>query len=258
MRYPVLLGVCLIVFLLPAYAQRGGRGGGSVAIRGGVSSFHASGSYHAPALTYPARAQVYQRPWGGQGYLGLGWGVGHGPGFYPFHHHYYYPYAYGVYPSVYVGYGYPYFDNGFYAGSYSSNQNSDYYAQQTAQLNAEIGSLNQQMQDLRDQNDSLRDYVERSDAAAAARTPAAPQVPQSLNQPMQTQPPAPPTVLVFRDGHTTEVHNYAVVGDTLWALTDRRSQKYPLADIDIDKTVQENEKRGVEFTAPQPNTPQPK
>jgi len=267
MRHLGSVALCLLVLLLPAYAQRGGRGGGAVASRGGGGfrgsapmAFHGGGSFQgAPRSSYPVRTQIPQRPWGGQGYLGLGYGngygygyYGHGHGYYPHYHYPYYPsYGYGVgyvYPYAYMGY--PYFDNGFYATYYSSDQNSDYYAQQTAQLNSEIGSLNQQMQDLRDQNDNLRDYIERSDAAAAARTQPAPAAPQSLQQPMQAETPAPPTVLVFKDGHTAEVHNYAVVGDTLWALTDRRSQKYPLADLDINKTVQENERRGVEFTAP--------
>ena len=250
MRHLVSVALSVLIFLLPASAQRGGgRGAGSVSARGGgsfrgsvaASGFH-GGSFQGSARTsYPVRTQVPTRNWGGygNGYYGSGW-----------HRRYpYYPY-YG-----YVGYGYAYpyayfgFDNGFYSSTYYSDQNSDYYAQQNAQLNAEIGSLNQQMQDLRDQNDNLLDYVERSGAAAAARAPA-PNVPQSLTQPMQAEPPAPATVLVFKDGHTAEVHNYAIVGSTLWSLTQNRSQKYPVADLDIDKTIQENEKRGVEFTAP--------
>jgi hypothetical protein len=248
MRHTVSVALSVLFFLLPAFAQRGGgRGAGSVSARGG-SSFRgsvASSGFHGGSFqarsSYPIRTQVPTRNWAGYGGYGYGYG---------WHRHYpYYPY-YG-----YVGYGYAYpyayfgFSNGFYSSTYYSDQNSDYYAQQNAQLNAEIGSLNQQMQDLRDQNDNLRDYVDRSGAAAAARAPV-PNVPSSLAQPMQAEPPVPPTVLVFKDGHTTEVHNYAIVGSTLWALSQNRSQKYAVSDLDIDKTIQENEKRGVEFTAP--------
>jgi TolA-binding protein len=184
-----------------------------------------------------------------------GTGFGFGYGSRPYHRRYgYYPYAYPyyAYPYAYAG-AYPYYgydDSGVYS-SYSTNSDSDYYQQQ--QLNAELGSLNQQIDDLREQNDSLRDYVTRGNPqeGPVPQQQTDRRVPQSLQQPMQSAvAPAPATVLVFRDGHTAEVGNYAIVGKTLWSLSERRSQKYPLADIDLAKTQQENEKRGVEFTAP--------
>jgi len=209
-----------------------------------------------PHSSFTTRSAVPARPLGTRNWgVGVGWGAGNG--FWWRRNRFFYPYTYGyVYPYGYLGYpyiGYPYYDSGYYSSSYS-DQNSDYNAQQTAQLNAEIGSLNQQMQDLRDQNDNLRDYIERSDAAAGARYGApAPDanVPDSLKQPIQNQAPVVPTTLFFKDGHTVDIHNYAVVGNTLWALSENRSVKYPLADIDIDKTTQENEKHGVEFAVPQ-------
>jgi hypothetical protein len=260
----------LLLAMVSASGQmRGARGGGAAVSRGGVaparvapsfspSRFNGQRGYSfnggAARSNALVRSVAPSRRWNG----GAGFGFSFGHGSRPYRHRYgYYPsvYPYYAYPYAYVGaypdYGFGYYDSGVYS-SYSTNSDSEYYQQQQ-QLNAEIGSLNQQIEDLRDQNDSLRDYVESSRSVAPA--PPAPDrgVPQSLQQPMQTvTPPAPATVLVFRDGHQVEVHNYAIVGKTLWALSERRSEKYPLADLDLDKTAKENEKRGVEFTAPLP------
>jgi hypothetical protein len=59
--------------------------------------------------------------------------------------------------------------------------------------------------------------------------------------------PAPATVLIYRDGHQAEVHNYAVVGQTLWIFSEERARKAPLADLDLEATRKANEERGVEF-----------
>jgi hypothetical protein len=240
----------LLASSLPASAQR--RSGGAAVSRGAAPAMRSSAmrSYavrsYSPSSNVVVRREAPVRRWGG------GVGLGFGYGARPYHRRYYgyspyvYGYPYYAYPYAYVD-SYPYYDSGTY---YANNDQND---SQQQQLNAEIGSLNQQIEDLRDQNDSLRDYVESSRSVAPA--PQAPDrgVPQSLQQPMQSvTPPAPATVLVFRDGHQVEVHNYAIVGNTLWALSERRSEKYPLADLDLDKTAKENEKRGVEFTAPLP------
>jgi hypothetical protein len=60
----------------------------------------------------------------------------------------------------------------------------------------------------------------------------------------------PSTVVVFRDGHQTELQNYAIVGDTLFDLTDNRSHKIQLADLDLAATRKANDARGVEFQVP--------
>jgi hypothetical protein len=64
--------------------------------------------------------------------------------------------------------------------------------------------------------------------------------------------PAPPepTTLVFRDGHTLEVINYAIVGPTLFDMTPGHSRKVALADLDLETTRQKNEERGVTFQLP--------
>lgn len=62
--------------------------------------------------------------------------------------------------------------------------------------------------------------------------------------------PAPATVLVFKDGHTVEAVNYAIVGTTLFDLTPGHSRRVPLADLDLDATRKKNDDRGVTFDLP--------
>lgn len=229
----------LLLALVPMHAQRGARGGGGAAFRGAPA-----GAYRAaPRSMGVMRSQAPAQRWGGG--IGVGYGsYHHRPGRYA-----YYPYAYGyAYPYAYSAY--PFYDLGFYDdySSYNTNSNSNAYADQ--ELSNEVSSLSQQMQDLRDENDSLRDYIAESRAPAVA-PPAPSNAPSSLSQPMQSQEPqAPPTVLVYRDGRTIETRNYAIVGQTLWVLSGQRATKVPLSDLDLDKTKALNEKQGVEFNGP--------
>jgi hypothetical protein len=57
-------------------------------------------------------------------------------------------------------------------------------------------------------------------------------------------------VLVFRDKHTQEVQNYAIVGKTIWVFDETRAAKFPLADLDIPATTKANEDRGIDFKTP--------
>jgi hypothetical protein len=57
-------------------------------------------------------------------------------------------------------------------------------------------------------------------------------------------------VLVFRDQHKLEVQNYAIVGQTLWNFTGRRTQKIALAELDLPATAKVNDERGVDFRVP--------
>jgi len=81
--------------------------------------------------------------------------------------------------------------------------------------------------------------------------------PERQAQPRQGQapdppdPPGPATVLVFRDQHRQEVQNYAIVGSTLWVFGAQRTQKIPVAELDIPATAKANDERGVEFRVPE-------
>jgi hypothetical protein len=60
----------------------------------------------------------------------------------------------------------------------------------------------------------------------------------------------PKTVLVFKDGHQSEVENYAIIGDTLYDLSEGRRHKIPLADLDLIATARQNDDRGIDFKVP--------
>ncbi|MBA3913107.1 MAG: hypothetical protein H0X25_04460 [Acidobacteriales bacterium] len=66
-------------------------------------------------------------------------------------------------------------------------------------------------------------------------------------EPVSSQPQ---TLLVFKDGHQMKVENYAIVGDTLFDLTEGHRRKIPLADLDLTATVQQNDDHGIQFTVP--------
>jgi hypothetical protein len=57
-------------------------------------------------------------------------------------------------------------------------------------------------------------------------------------------------VLVFKDGHQREILNYAIVGPTLFDLSDGLTRKIALAELDLAATVKQNDDRGVDFQLP--------
>ncbi|MGZ4786951.1 MAG: hypothetical protein ACXVZV_15970 [Terriglobales bacterium] len=253
MRRLLALTAFLLIALLPAMSQmRGSRGGGGFHGGPGGGGFHGGGYHGSPGAFRGApvyRSQVPRSRWGFSG--GFGYGAFHGYGYRGYYHHrgfypYIYPYAYYPYAYAYPYYGVSVYDPGYY---YAYSDNNQYEAQQQQQqVNAQINSLSQQIQDLREQNDDLRAYVQQTDKYA--RPPVAQpdrSIPQSLQQPAAQ---TPSTVLVLRDGRQIEARNYAIVGHTVWVLSEKRSEKIPLDSLDLEKTQQENEKRGVEFIAP--------
>ncbi len=69
-------------------------------------------------------------------------------------------------------------------------------------------------------------------------------------EPEQPVTPQPSTVLVFKDGHHSDVLNYAIVGDTLFDFDAGRTHKILLADLDLPATRKANDERGVDFQIP--------
>jgi hypothetical protein len=86
-----------------------------------------------------------------------------------------------------------------------------------------------------------RDSAPEADASAEP-TPGEP------DEPVTAQPS---TVLVFKDGHQSDVLNYAIVGDTLFDISAGRTHKILLADLDLPATHKTNEDRGVDFQIPE-------
>lgn len=147
------------------------------------------------------------------------------------------PYYFGYYgyPAYYGGYAYstadyPAYDD--YGPSYYSAQS---YAAQNdmAQQQQDIDELEGEVARLREQKESDRE--------ARDTTPPQPESRAEVSS---------PTVLVFRDKHTQEVQNYAIVGGTLWIFSEQRATKLPLSWLDIEATSKANEDRGVDFQLP--------
>ncbi len=85
-----------------------------------------------------------------------------------------------------------------------------------------------------------RDSARKADASADL----------SPDEPAEPVAAQPPTVLVFKDGHHSDVFNYAIVGDTLFDFSGGRTRKILLADLDLPATQKANDDRGVNFEIP--------
>jgi hypothetical protein len=192
-----------------------------------------------------------------------GFGFGHNPRFgvfigaRPFHHRRFFrPFPFAStfgYPYAYPYMAYPYYPYGlqsdFVYSNYAAPQ--DYNAGQNAVVVSDLQRLQSELDQVKQQQAIEREqYSERQQYAMNSPTAAPQPIPHS-----RQEAPAPSTVLVFRDGHKTEVRNYAVAGQTLWIFSEERARKVPLADLDIDATRQTNEDRGVEFALQHKSSP---
>jgi hypothetical protein len=68
--------------------------------------------------------------------------------------------------------------------------------------------------------------------------------------PAEPEPTQDPTLLVFKDGRTVEIQNYAIQGATLFDLTPGHHRKIALMDLDLEATRKQNDERGVMFQLP--------
>jgi hypothetical protein len=85
------------------------------------------------------------------------------------------------------------------------------------------------------------DRDDRDDVPEARSAEPGPQEPVA-NQPA--------TAVVFKDGHSIELSNYAIIGSTLYDLTPGHPRKILLADIDVPATQKQNDEHGVDFNLP--------
>jgi hypothetical protein len=120
---------------------------------------------------------------------------------------------------------------------------SSYTSQDTEQLER----ANAQASDLTNQIEQLREDLEQVREQQSSPRPAA--VPAPPAEDAKDEPPVF-TTLIFRDGHSRQVENYAIVGNTLWVFNDQRRTKIPIAELDLRATQQVNENRGVDFAVP--------
>ncbi len=91
-----------------------------------------------------------------------------------------------------------------------------------------------------------------------ASSPANSTASQSAAAPVTVAPPAqalPPAVLVFRDGHSEEVRDYAIADGILYARGDFYTDGYwnkkiELSSLNIPQTLETNSTRNVKFVLP--------
>lgn len=129
---------------------------------------------------------------------------------------------------------------GWYAGYYDPYWYWDLHSSYDEDREREI-QLAQEMNTRSIEEQRMR---RQEDEDGYARLDPAPQTRAAAETP---EPPGPATMLVFRDQHRLEVQNYAIVGQTLWNFTGHRTQKIPLADLDLAATAKANDERGVDF-----------
>jgi hypothetical protein len=153
------------------------------------------------------------------------------------------PFVYPYHQRVLVTSPWRSYYRGWYYGAYwhpfwwwdtdSSSADNAYYQQYAAQ--EQMNQLYNEVQRLREQQ-------------ALATAPPPPQ--PSAQQQAQTVLPLP-TTLVFRDGKTETIQNYAIVGKTLWVFNERQTKKILLSELNIPATRKVNEEHGVEFSVPE-------
>jgi hypothetical protein len=228
------LGAALLA--MPVWAQR--RGGASLGMASRVG-FGARGPvavHRGPAFGFAPRGGVH---------FGTSF---RSPVFSPhrFHHHRFF----GAYRGFYRGYGALYLYPGYYgyadyypdyAEANSFNRYANYAA--SADYSGQVSQIQQ------DEINRLEDEVARLRQEREAQESARLNPPRP--EPAAKAEPQPATVLVFRDSHTQQVQNYAIVGKTLWVFTEQRARRIPLATLDIPATQKTNDDHGVDFRLPQ-------
>jgi len=143
----------------------------------------------------------------------------------PFLYSQYYSGDYPIYPQDYPNY---YQDNPYDYQDYGAQEAAAADANTIYQLQDQVQRLSQEIERLNEEQRQL------------AEPPPPPPPPEK---------PAPPTVLVFRDGRQMEVQSYAIAGRTLFIL-DKGSKRVPISDLNLATTQKLNAQRGVRFLLP--------
>ncbi len=233
-----LFAVSAIFYIPVAAAQMGSHSGSDIVFHGvppSVTSFGFGGShgFHGvpPTVTSPNFGRAPMQPHPGFGFAHPSFGRhGHNRGFVnpAFGGAYYVPYVYPGYvmePGV------------------DDSMETDYAAPPTSDQSAP-----EPREQIRHELDALRSTVE--DYRAELHSDLKRERPEPKPEVEQPAANQPKTVLVFRDGHQLEIMNYAIVGRTLYDLSEGRTKKVELAELDLPETVKQNDDRGVDFQLP--------
>ncbi len=150
-----------------------------------------------------------------------------------------YGYGYGVLPLYSMPYSY-----GGYGDIINPVDDSMEQAYGPASGPQQIQSPSAAQQQSDDRLSRLEQQMDELESANVKSSQAPASVPQT---PVADQPE---TVLVFRDGHSIDVKNYAIVGDTLYDFSSGSRRKIAIADLDLGATQKENDERGLDFRLP--------
>lgn len=229
---PVLsFATILFLFTVSAAAQGHGARGG-IASRGvpaSVTSFGFGGHPGFHGVPASVTSQGFGRGAAFRGVPGSVTSQGFGRGFRVHERLFRVDHRRGFYSPFYGGYYAP------YVYPYYWSDEDDYYPQDDI-------AYDQQPTREEDDRQLLNDDYRAELYGQREQQPEA-----KAAEPVASQPD---TVLIFKDGHQLEVANYAIVGGTLYDLTDGRTKKVQLAELDLPATVKENDERGVEFQLP--------
>jgi hypothetical protein len=161
------------------------------------------------------------------------------------------PHSAPVFALPYYGYyGVPYYDYSDYS-QYDQAQAQPVQQQPQQQSQPQVIIIKEEPSTSDDETRYGEHSFDGEDSGR--RAPARDQVAQTRPAPaaQSVQDNSPATILVYRDGHKTEVRNYAIVGSNLVDLT--RSpilKKIPLDSLNLDATRKANEDNGVDFHTP--------
>jgi len=141
-------------------------------------------------------------------------------------------------------YGYPYYP---YYGFYDPWGNA-WWWDSGSSGDEDQASQRQMASDMNEENLEEQQMLREQDQDAYARPMPRPRASQPVSEQHTRNDPA--TVLVFRNGQQREIQNYAIVDGLLWNFTPARTEKIPLAVLDIQATIKANDDRGVDFRLP--------
>ena len=132
-----------------------------------------------------------------------------------------------------IVYAYPLYTDAYYQNPDPQPVYPEPVYDNSAQTNTQLERLNYEVEQLRADRENARENQRRQEAP-----------PKDLG-------PITPTILVFADGHRVEVNNYAIVGKTVWILSDHTAtQKVQLSQLDLPATKKANDDNGVDFVVP--------
>jgi hypothetical protein len=129
-----------------------------------------------------------------------------------------------------------------YPDGFNANDGTPYFNQQPVQDNNYF------------QPDPTPDYGsgdqgQRSGQGSEYRSKDVPAPPPAASEPL----PLAALTLIFKDGHSQQIHNYAMTRTKIYVLDDAaagRTLGIPLNTIDLQATEETNRQAGVDFSIP--------